>query len=305
MARYRLRFHLQEVDLQRGITLIGRSEDCEVTIEDPLVSRKHARIVIDGDGVTLEDLSSRNGVRLNGQPIRGSVKLKDNDRVRIGTQEFVFSQVQSEPARRARTTGVLRLCAKCKLPYAKELLGCPNCGATEQTDEETLSGTFGAASQHSWSIQLLIEAMQKAVSLARPADADRILRRATTLMEERLASGGSIDPQQVVPLAHAAAALATETNDSTWGSWIASFYSRASLFPPASVSDDLGRLATQFADMKDFIGPLISRAHTLGALPSSEDSEALSRLARRAGSADDTGQFETEMPTAIPPKGVM
>ena len=66
MARYRLRFLLQEFDLPRGATLIGRSSDCHVTIEDPLVSRQHARIVIDGDDATLQDLGSRNGVKLNG-----------------------------------------------------------------------------------------------------------------------------------------------------------------------------------------------------------------------------------------------
>ena len=49
MARYRLRFLLQEFDLPRGTTLIGRSSECQVTIEDPLVSRQHARILIDGD----------------------------------------------------------------------------------------------------------------------------------------------------------------------------------------------------------------------------------------------------------------
>ena len=52
VARYRLRFLLQEFDLPRGITVIGRSLDCNLTIEDPLVSRQHARIVVDDDGGT-------------------------------------------------------------------------------------------------------------------------------------------------------------------------------------------------------------------------------------------------------------
>src|SRR5687767_6926407 len=49
VARYRLRFLLQEFDLPRGATILGRSSDCHVTIEDPLVSRHHARIVLEGD----------------------------------------------------------------------------------------------------------------------------------------------------------------------------------------------------------------------------------------------------------------
>lgn len=303
MARYRLRFHLQEVDLQRGITLIGRSEDCEVTIEDPLVSRRHARILVDGDDITLEDLGSRNGVRLNGKSIKGSAKLTDGDRVRIGTQEFVFCRFEAEAARRAKTTGVLRLCAKCKLPYAREMVSCPNCGATEQTDEETLSGTFGASSQHSWSVQLLIEALDKAIGLARPADTDRILRRATLLLEERLASGGSINPEQIVPIAGVAAALCAEQEDATWGMWIASFYTRAAIFPPAKVSESLGTLLGKHPDLKDSIDPLIARARLLDGTPPREDSEALARLTRRVLTGDDTGQFEViDKVTAAPSK---
>ncbi len=303
MARYRLRFHLQEVDLQRGITLIGRSEECEVTIEDPLVSRRHARIVIDEDEVTLEDLGSRNGVKLNGKTLRGSTRLTDGDRVRIGTQEFVFCRVEVEQSRRAKTTGVLRLCAQCKLPYAREMLACPNCGATEQTDEETLSGSFGATSQHSWSVQLLIEALEKAESLDRRLDAERILRRATTLLEERLSSGGRIHQEQVVPLARVAARMGLSTDDPSWGSWIASFYTRAAIFPPAQVSDDLSRLLGRHPDLRETVNELTKRARLLDGTPSPEDSEALARLTRRVLSGDETGGFEAEKPTALPPKG--
>jgi hypothetical protein len=303
VARYRLRFHLQEVDLQRGITLIGRSEDCEVTIEDPLVSRPHARIVVDGDDITLEDLGSRNGVRLNSKPVRGSAKLTDGDRVRIGTQEFVFCRFEAEAARRAKTTGVLRLCAACKLPYAREMVACPNCGATEQTDEETLSGTFGASSQHSWSVQLLIEALEKAVALSRPVDTDRILRRATLTLEERVAMGGSLNPEQIVPIARVAASLCLEQDDPTWGMWIASFYTRAAVFPPAPVSEDLVRLLGKHPQLKESIEPLIARARLLDGSPSRDDSEALARLTRRVLTGEDTGQFEAaEGPTAVPPK---
>ena len=302
MARFRLRFHLQEIDLQRGVTLIGRSEECEVTIEDPLVSRRHARILIEGDAATLEDLGSRNGVKVNGKSMKAPTRLDDGDRVRIGTQEFVFLRVDADQARRARTTGVLRLCAQCKLPYARELIACPSCGATEQTDEETLSGSFGAASQYSWSVQLLIEALEKAESLGRREDAERILRRATTMLEERLVSGGRIQKELVPPLARAAARAGLATGDASWGSWIASFYARAGLFPPAAVSDDLARLVARFADLRETVRELVDRSRRLDGTPPREDTDAMARLTRRVSAGDDTGGFEAEKPTAIPPK---
>ena len=118
MARYRLRFLLQEFDLSKGTTLIGRSADCHVTIEDPLVSRQHARILIDGDDAMLEDLGSRNGVKLNGVAIKGTHPLKDGDRLRIGTQELVFCRVEQAAQASAKTTGFLRHCVTCRLPPA-------------------------------------------------------------------------------------------------------------------------------------------------------------------------------------------
>src|SRR6185312_13135111 len=148
-------------------------------IEDPLVSRQHARIVIDGDDAVVEDLGSRNGVRVNGHLIKGPTALKDNDRLRIGTQELVFCRVEPAQSANAKTTGFLRHCTSCRLPYPKEMVACPNCGSTDQAEEETLSGQFGASSQGTWSVQLLIEVLEKALTMGRTADAERLLRRAT------------------------------------------------------------------------------------------------------------------------------
>ena len=247
MSRFRLRFHLQEIDLRSGITTLGRSEECEVTIEDPLVSRRHAQIAVDGDEVKLIDLGSRNGVRLNGRPVSGFAILQDGDRVRIGTQDLVFTRVlpRVSSQNHNRTTGVLRLCAQCKLPFARETASCPHCGAIEQTDEDTLSGTFGHESQHSWSVQLLLEATDKALGMGRVPDADRMLRRATGLFEDRLAEGGRVEPEQVARAAGAAASICESAKDVSWGGWIARFYARAGLTPPADVAARLERLAAE------------------------------------------------------------
>jgi hypothetical protein len=289
VARYRLRFHLQEVDLQRGVTYIGRSEECEVTIEDPLVSRKHARIVFEGEDVTLEDLESRNGVRVNGKQIKGSQKLADGDRVRIGTQDFVFSRVQQKIDRQSKTTGVLRLCGQCKAPYAREVVSCPNCGAMEATDEETLSGAFGPASQYSWSVQLLVEALDKALGLGRFSDADRILRRASALLEDRVATGGQVQDKQLEPLAAAAERLCKETLDPTWGVWIATFCVRADLFPPPEVLEGLTAMRLRHDEMGEAVERLLVHLQGRDGGQPRETREALQRLTRaHSGQAGET-----------------
>lgn len=212
-TRYRLRFLLQEFDLPKGETIIGRSADCHVTIEDPLVSRQHARILIDGELATFEDMGSRNGVRVNGVAVRKSVQLRDGDRIRIGTQELVFCRV-GQTAISNKTTGFLRYCAHCRLPYPQELAACPACGATEQTDEEeTLSGQFGASSKHAWNVQLLLEVTERALSLGRRDDALSMFERAQAQVEDRLGRGGSVFSTEISDLVVTAAHLGELTGD--------------------------------------------------------------------------------------------
>jgi hypothetical protein len=296
VTRYRLRFHLQEVDLHRGVTYIGRSEECGVTIEDPLVSRRHARIIFHGEDVTIEDLGSRNGVRVNGKPIMTSHGLVDGDRVRIGTQDFVFCRVQQRAVdRAAKTTGALRLCGQCRAPYAREMVSCPNCGTAEQAEEETLSGTFGPVSQYSWSVQLMIEALEKALNLNRLADAERLLRRATALLEEPLMSGEKVAAAQLGPLALAAERICDATGDATWGGWLPQFCVRAQIFPPAAVTDRLVALRLRHAELAEPIEALLAHCRGLSELPSREDREALVRLTR-AHQGDDEEKLKLARP---------
>jgi len=244
LSRYRLRFLLQEVDVHRGVTLIGRSPDCQVTIEDPLVSRQHARIVIDDDGPHIEDLKSRNGVKVNGQAIRGLQKIKDGDRLRIGTQELVFCELAegSGPVA-AKTTGFLRHCARCRMPYPQEMLACPNCGETMQLEEDTMTGQLGEGTSRSWGLQLLLEVLDKAVALGRTPDAARALQRIEAQVEERLGAGERLDPKQLDEIARSACTVASALHDATPVVWVMRIYPRANLVPGASVIEAISGVA--------------------------------------------------------------
>jgi hypothetical protein len=69
--------------LQRAAVVIGRSEDCQVIIDDRQASRYHARITQTEDGYVLEDLGSKNGTFLNGQPLKAPTVLTDGDEIGI------------------------------------------------------------------------------------------------------------------------------------------------------------------------------------------------------------------------------
>ena len=75
---------------QAGATL-GRSRDCDVVIDDPNVSRRHAEISPDVAGHwLLVDLGSTNGTVLDGRRIEGPVKLTPGDEIEIGTSTITF-----------------------------------------------------------------------------------------------------------------------------------------------------------------------------------------------------------------------
>lgn len=296
MSRYRLRFLLQEIDLPRGETVIGRSPECHVTIEDPLVSRQHARIVVDDAGATVEDLGSRNGVRVNAVPVRGRVGIKDGDRLRIGTQEFVVSEVSKLPTSRvgSKTTGFLRHCANCRLPVPQEVRECPGCGSLERVVEEddTLTGQLGPQSKRSWGVELLVEVLERAVATQRGVEAARTLQKIATQLEELVDNGDTLDDDALTRIAVLSIRTSNLVKDPVHARFAIGIYAVLRRVPAAAVVDELGTtMATSGVALRANVEDLLHVARTL---PGSHG-DVLTRLeglVQGAGSvsaSDDTG----------------
>ena len=56
----------ERVSLDGGRLVIGRHPDCDLALDDPMASREHAEVVVDAGALTLVDLRSTNGTRVNG-----------------------------------------------------------------------------------------------------------------------------------------------------------------------------------------------------------------------------------------------
>ncbi len=276
MSRFRLRFLLQEFDLPTGDVLIGRSPECHITIEDPLISRQHTKIRVVDDAATLIDLGSRNGTRLNGRPITAPTPLSDADRIRIGAQELVFYQVGAEQ-RAPRQTGALLFCSSCGTPFPEGAAVCPHCGHTQtpMREDETVSGLY-VEPRRTWMLQLFGEVLDRALSTGRHEEAERILRRAIEEYNER-SNGGAGELRHLNQIAEYALRLADARGESAWVIWTIDAYAKLERLPPLPIVERLAsvtRLPGTLDRVRDLLKQWRIREGTLNA----EDLEAMSRL---------------------------
>jgi len=103
--------------LDQDVVRIGRGSQNAVQIADPTVSKEHAEIARTSDGLTIKDLGSRNGTRVNGIEARGPVKVRDGDTIEIGK---VIARLVTDPGE-----------MKTQFTPAHELSSALNVGARE------------------------------------------------------------------------------------------------------------------------------------------------------------------------------
>lgn len=278
MTRYRLRFLLQEFDLAGPEVVLGRSPDCQITIEDPLISRRHARIRVTDTEALISDLGSRNGVRVNGRQIDGEHSLSDRDRIRLGTQELVFFVVERQE-RSARPTGFMCVCSRCGTPFPEVSPQCPHCGAPPPPEEDTISG-LTVEPKRSWAFQLLGEVIERALAAGRAPEADRIMRRAAKEVDERLQMGERLDGSQVTGIASYAVRLSELTKNPEWLRWALEVHRRMSLMPAPLVLDRLE--AMNLADVPDGVKTLSEFIEWWRQNTSDASSASLARLEKLA-----------------------
>lgn len=98
----------RRVPLREGEHVIGRDTASDVCLDDVSVSRTHARLLIDGATVRLEDLGSKNGTTVAGEAVRGQVVLRNDDRVAFGSVLAVYRSSQSAMSTETQTRSHLK-----------------------------------------------------------------------------------------------------------------------------------------------------------------------------------------------------
>jgi DNA-binding winged helix-turn-helix (wHTH) protein len=96
---FRLVLPDREVALHPGENLLGRVENGVVWLDSVTVSRRHARIVVEGDRVTLEDLGSKNGTFVGERRVTEPTPLGDGDSFRVGRIQMTLRAVRDDDTR--------------------------------------------------------------------------------------------------------------------------------------------------------------------------------------------------------------
>ena len=208
---FRLRYKQHDFELTEGQFAIGRSADCQLSVDDPLVSRRHALLIVTGDGVAIEDLGSRNGLQVNGKKLRGKLKLDHNDVITIGSQTLVVMRM-----RELATATAVRAPAP-----------------TQRADAFALLGNLA----------------EKAFALGRGEEAERILATRLRSVLRDAEIGREISAEQSGQAADYAVRLATATGKGEWVNYIMQLYIALKRPCPTSLVDQLYEVLRKVRDV--------------------------------------------------------
>ena len=106
MTQFILNVGGREIELKEGERTIGRSAEADILIEHETASRKHARIIVEGNRVFIADMNSRNGTFLNGKPVKEKIEIKPGDAIALGEAPLSLIQVPPQEARTVVMGGI-------------------------------------------------------------------------------------------------------------------------------------------------------------------------------------------------------
>lgn len=209
------------MEVRPGQTLIGRHETCHIVIDDPLASRRHARLGWELGRLTVEDMGSVNGVLLNGRRIEGVTEVTDGDELRFGNQriEVVITEVESQKGRYAVS--------------AKTLVGEKAAVLGSAEAEESTVVRDGEA------LATLALVAERTLSLGRGADAERMLDKPLTSVRQRVRRGDAVDAETLELAASCAVRLAEATRKGAWVDYAIEVYATTGGVLPGAVIDRL------------------------------------------------------------------
>jgi predicted component of type VI protein secretion system len=259
--RFRLRYLHHDLELSEGQFAVGRNASCQLSLDDPLVSRRHALLTVSEDGVTIEDLQSRNGVVVNGQKIGGRVALSAGDRIVIGAQELTLLQGR-DIAREAASAAIGKRTLP-KMAAASDRSSDPSFESPSSDDPEP------SMIRRADAFHLLGSVAEKALAMGRADEAERLLASALADVIEASRAGKRLAVPLVDMAARFSAKLASSTAKGAWADYVIELYAAQGRPCPAPVIDELYKAfrkvnAIDLVRLRAFVSLLRDKLPTFG-----------------------------------------
>lgn len=132
-----------EYPLEGPKLVIGRDPDCQIRLNNPQVSRRHAQLLIDADRILVSDLGSRNGTFVGGRRIEGPTPLRD-ELIAIGHHKLFLARADGAPAQSAQvSSGPAADRPPLELPETQEIHGLTSAGPTQPPATQQEKGADG------------------------------------------------------------------------------------------------------------------------------------------------------------------
>jgi hypothetical protein len=233
----RLRYLVHDLEVPPGEFVIGRSPDCQLSLDDALVSRRHAILIVQADAVYIEDLASRNGVLVRGKRITGPTRLDDGDQIQVGSQVMTLvgvpgpissmrggaTQAQRRPAHNADII---------------TLTGADSEELAAATSEVPITQPESPDRRIS-SLALIGGLAEKALAMGRTDEAERILSRSLRDLMVKARHKEQVRPDLAERAGFYAARLASATTRGLWVDYIFELYGSLGTLLPAKLVDEL------------------------------------------------------------------
>jgi predicted component of type VI protein secretion system len=256
-----------------GEFVVGRSAGCQLSLDDPLVSRRHAMLVVTKDAVTVEDLESRNGVVVNGHRIAAKTVVQPGDKILIGSQELVLLRGRENAMR--ETASLPSRGTMPKLAAATEaiLRSEPSDPPTPPKDELAALAVPGEGDSSTvrrvTAFKLLGGVAEKALAMGRADEAERLLAGPLADLVEASRNGKPVSPWLVDVAARLAAKLATTTAKGAWADYVIELYRTQGRPCAAPVVDELNNAfrkvnAIDLVRLRAYLAELREKQATLG-----------------------------------------
>jgi predicted component of type VI protein secretion system len=242
---FRLRYMQHDLELNEGQFAVGRNASCQLSLDDPLVSRRHAILNVTKEGVSVEDLKSRNGVLVNGRRIEEVCPLRAGDKITIGSQDMILVEARSGPTAHITSGAGIPKMTLSRLEAALQAV----------PDEQSSVSFSGVSIPSSSSVsdfdpepsmlrrvdgfRVLGGVAEKALGMGRADEAERLLASALADVIEACRAGRRIPASLAEHAGRFSAKLATATGKGAWADYVVELYASQGRPAPAPVIDEL------------------------------------------------------------------